>query len=358
MDMMRDRESPTEVEIAAPDQPARPPGRLLGSPPVAGGLVALAGITLWFLLESWANQLGAASDSFLIDGVFVVLLTLQAGYFYAVMPRLRRAGRQCIHDLHPVMTGSDLGELEERFSRSGLHNLKWSLPIGTLLAVVLQEAQMQRISGFLAEPSPALGEFVTVLAACSGWSLGLAAVTVMLGDAAAIRRLGRESVKVDLLRTVQLAPFSQYGLKLSGAVAGLMAMWAISLVLVDAFLAVTWGKQSAYLGIALIALYVCLSVAAYLFPQLGVREAILREKEEVCGELSAMLPPPEQAVETSVREPERFAALLGSLGHIQSIPDWPSGHSNRLRFLVYLAVPLLAWSAAALVEEVISRLIG
>ncbi|GAB5451094.1 MAG: hypothetical protein Hals2KO_14220 [Halioglobus sp.] len=333
---------------------------LLRSPAVAGATLAIISTALWAVLEGWASLLGAGSASALTDGVFVMLLMLQAGYYLAVAPLLRRAALRCIDDLQPLLLGDsgDLDSMVQRFSSAKLPYLRWTLPLGALITVVLQEIQLQRFSNWIASPSLALGELVTVLAAWLTWGLGLSAATLMITDAAAIRHLGRNAVTIDLMRLERLTAFSRYGLQLSGAVVGLMALWAVSLVLIDAFVGVSWGQTTGYVGLLMVAIYLCLAIAAFVYPQLGVRHHIRHQKERVCHQLTDLLPSSDQAVLAAGSDPERLAALLSSRNQIQAIPEWPAGQHTRVRLVAYLLVPLLSWSAAALVEEAVSRLIG
>ena len=183
--------------------------------------------------------------------------------------------------------------------------------------VLLQEAQFQRFSLWFADPNLALGEMWTVFCAWATWTIGLSSVSVLIKHAAAMRRLGRDWIDVDLLRIDQLSAFSRYGLQLAGLVIALMAVWAASVVLVTSFLGNRWGETSNYVGLFMASFYICLTITAFIFPQLGIRDRIREEKSRVCIELTQLL-----------------------------------------RLTVYLLVPLLSWSAAALVEEAISRLIS
>ncbi|MDX1734593.1 MAG: hypothetical protein R3228_09500 [Halioglobus sp.] len=330
------------------------------SPAIVGASVALLGFAFWFALEKIAATQGAASRTAVIDGVFVVLLFLQMGYFISVVPLIRQAGQRCLADLRPMLDGAD-GQLQavaEQFARQRIPFVHWAWLAGAVLAGVLQEAQFSRFSTWLTSPGPALGELWTVLAALGAWSLGLSAASVLISDAAAIRRLGHDHVAVDLMRVDQLTAFSRYGLQLTGAVVGLMTLWAVSLVLINAFVGVAWSAKSVYVGLLMVLAYVCLSIAAFVFPQLGVRRRIRDKKDAVCDEITSLLPGSGEIMPRTKANPERMAALLSSRNEIRAIPEWPAGQHTRIRLTLYLLVPLLSWSAAALVEEVVSWLLG
>jgi hypothetical protein len=335
--------------------------RLVAHSPVLSG-ITFAGISclVWMLLERWAVQLGAASPQPARDGVFVLLLSVQVGYFLSVVPLLRRAGQQCVEQLRPLLNDSDpaLAELIERYSIARPLVLPLTVVVAGVLIVALQEAQFSRFSAWLAQPDLALGELFTVLLAWTTWSVGLSAVVVVIGDVSAMRRLGLKFVVIDLLRVEQLAAFSRYGLQLAGAVIGLMVLWSVILVLITSLVGSTMTDRTVYVGVLMVIAYTGLSITLFIFPQLGIRERVRAEKARVSEQLTLLLPAAQRTVELAQSDPQRLAALLGARADIQAVSEWPTGQLTRLRLVLYLLVPLLSWSAAALVEELISRLLA
>ncbi len=335
--------------------------RVLATSPVFAG-IGFAGIgwLVWLLLERVATQLGAPSSQPARDGVFVILLLVQVGYFLSVVPLLRRAGQQCVEQLNPLLDASDpvLRQLIERFSKARPLLFPRAVIVGGILTIALQEAQVGRFSAWLSQPDAALGELFSVLLAWTTWSIGLSAVGVVIGDAAAMRQLGLKHVEVDLLRVEQLAAFSRYGLHLAGAVMGLMVLLSVSFVLVTSLVGSTMTERSGYVGFLMVITYMILSITVFIFPQLGIRERVRAEKARVVAQLTLLLPPARQTVELARSDPQRMAALLSTRADIQAVSEWPTGQLTNLRLAVYLLVPLLSWSAAALVEEVISRLLA
>jgi hypothetical protein len=230
--------------------------------------------------------------------------------------------------------------------------------VGVIIAIVAQEAQFSRFSAWFSQPDAALGEMFTVFLALATWSLGLSAVILVVGDSAAMRRLGLKHVVVDLLRIEQLAAFSRYGLHLAGAVIGLMVLWSISLVLVTSVTGSTMSDRTIYVGIFMVFIYISLSITVFFFPQLGIRERIRAEKIRVTEQLTSLLPSSQQAAELARSDPQRLSALLSARAEIQTVSEWPTAQMTHLRLAFYLLVPLLSWSAAALVEELISHLLS
>lgn len=330
------------------------------APVLAGATLAVLGVTGWLALESLAERWGAGSPRSRFDGVIVAVLSLQAGYFLAVQPLVRRVGRGCLEDLRPFLQSSEeeFAKLAGAFWDRTRPEWKIAVVAGAVATLVFQEAQFGRFSRLLTAPAPALGELWAALVAWAAWSLGLAGAGAFVGGAGFFRRLGREAVSVDLLRTDQLAPFSRFGLRLASAVVGVMTLWAASLVAVFTVVDTQVSSMSWATGAAVAMLYVGLALVAFVIPQLGIRARIRKEKESVSNRLAALLPTFHQTVDEAGRSPERLAALLSVRARVHSTPEWPSGEHTRVRLAIYLLVPLLSWSAAALVEELISRLVG
>lgn len=335
--------------------------QVISTPAVAGVVAAGIGISIWALLESCAVYLGAGSPQARVDGVFVILLSIQAGYFAAAGPVNRSAGQRCIGDLADILDGTDPQSnlLISRFQASGrIPRFDWTLPLGGLIMIVMQEAQFHRFSLWIAQPDFALGELWTVLAAWLTWTLALSAAVQAILDAAAMRRLGRYWVSVDLMRIEQLAAFSRYGLDLAGTVIGLMALWAVSLVLITSVAGNDWMERSNYIGVLMVGLYLSLAMTVFLFPQLGIRERIATEKIRICTQITNLLPSSSGTIFHAEANPERLAALLSSRSQIEALSEWPAGQHTRLKLFLYLLIPLLSWVAAALVEELVSKLLS
>ena len=347
--------------ISGTGGPLLSPVRLIAASPVLAGIsFGAISYLVWSLLERVAVQLGAGSSQPTRDGVFVLLLSVQIGYFVSVVPLLHRASQRCIDKLRPLLTDSDpaLRELVGRFSAAPPLVYPLAVVIGIILAVTLQEAQFSRFSAWFGQPDAALGELFTVLLSWTTWSVGLSAVAVVIGDVAAMHRLGRKHVAIDLLRVEKLAAFSRYGLHLAGAVIGLMVLLSVCFVLITSLVGSTISERSAYVGILMVFSYMCLSVAVFTFPQLGIRERIRAEKARVSEQLTSLLPQSHETFELAQSDPQRLAALLTTRADIQAVSEWPTGQLTRLRLVLYLLVPLLSWSAAALVEELISHLLA
>ena len=327
---------------------------------MSGISLALLGSLTWYLLEMLAGALSAGSDTRVLDGVTVLLMTVQVGYFLSVMPLIRQAGRECVADIRPSLhtTNDGCSDIVDRFFAEATALPRWTWVLGAVLIVAMQESQFARFSNWASSPGANLGELWLVLTGWTTWTLAFATIALLVSGVSGIHQLGRDHVAVDLMRIDQLAVFSRYGLRLTGFVVTLMALWAVSLVIATSETALSWADNSIYAGLFMVTLYVLLAITVFLLPQLGIRSRIRSEKGRVSHLLTAMLPSAEQTLTEADANPERLAALLSSRNQIQALPEWPAGQHTHLRLMIYLLVPLLSWSAAALVEEAISRLIS
>lgn len=325
-------------------------------PVTAALLCAAAGNLAWLLLESAATRLGGAAAAPATDGLYVTLLFLQLGYFGAAAPLVHRAGMQCLEGVAQQLDAgaTQLPAIRERFAPGRGSGLRRALLPALVLTVALQEVQFARFTDWWASPDWALGELWTVLASWGTWSTALWLIARVIADVTALRRLGEHCVVIDLMRIEPLVAFSRYGLQLTSLVVGIIALWAISAVVLSAVLTPGGTDTSGQIVLFMLVIYLGITLAAFVYPQLGIRRNMRRQKQRVAEQITGQLPVAQHgALDTDTAD--QLAALLAVRTHIQSLPDWPIGQHTRIRLALYLFIPLLSWVAAALVEELVSR---
>ncbi len=317
---------------------------------VAGGLV-------WLLLESAAGAIGSASPQPKTDGLYVALLCLQMGYFVAAAPLVLRARLRCYESVAGQLKegAAGLEELKERFTGTHKSGLPWAVLPALALTITTQEVQFARFSGWWSSPGWALGELWTVLAAWATWTTALWLIARIIIDVSAIRRLGQDYVVIDLMRIEPLVAFSRYGLQLTGLVVGIIALWAIIAVMLTSFLMPDGIGTSRHIVFFMLVLYLAITLAAFVYPQLGIRRNMHQHKGLAADKITQQLPFVKQGELATGFNPEQYAAMLAVRSHIQTLPDWPIGQHTRLRLVLYLFIPLFSWVAAALVEELVSN---
>ena len=93
------------------------------------------------------------------------------------------------------------------------------------------------------------------------------------------------------------------------------------------------------------------AVAMALLPMLGIRRAILTEKDRKTQALQQLISDADQA------DPVQMETLLAHRDRIEDLPSWPLDVSLLSRVALYVVLPPIAWSAAALVEVLIEQLL-
>ncbi len=93
------------------------------------------------------------------------------------------------------------------------------------------------------------------------------------------------------------------------------------------------------------------AVAMALLPMLGIRRAILTEKDRKTQALQQLISDADQA------DPVQMETLLAHRDRIEDLPTWPLDVSLLSRVALYVVLPPIAWSAAALVEVLIEQLL-
>jgi hypothetical protein len=191
------------------------------------------------------------------------------------------------------------------------------------------------------------------------WSLGLFAawclgrsVVATLGVSRDFSAIAAALPRVDLLDRAWLAPFTSQALFMALLWLLVPAIWAVNLV--DApFLVVVPAISLVCLGVGSAALWL---------PTQGVRRRLAEAKAHELAAAQAALGGDEAARARSwlARRSERpsVADWVAWLGYVQGLSTSPFTQATRLRFLLYLALPLGSWLGGALVDWLVERLLA
>jgi hypothetical protein len=185
------------------------------------------------------------------------------------------------------------------------------------------------------------------LGAFCGWNLGVFIDTTF----ACSRRFSEIAARlerIDLLDLSGLAPFARQGL-----------LFALLWVLLPSIFAVNAVDRDFASSIFLVcAVCVVVSTTALLLPVLGVHRRIREAKHEEIGRVEAAIRGDAAALEGSAiaarGSSPSLADLIAYRSWIESRPEWPFDTGMRLRFGLYLAIPLGSWLGGALVERLLT----
>lgn len=184
----------------------------------------------------------------------------------------------------------------------------------------------------------------------SAWCLGRAVVAT-LGVSRDFSAIGAALPKVDLLARPWLAPFTSQALFMALLWLLVPAIWPVNLV--DApFLIVVPAIALACLGFG---------SAALLLPTQGVRRRLAEAKEGELAAVHAALRGEEAALSRSLlarrRERPGVSDLVAWARYVRELSTSPFTQATRLRFVLYLALPLGSWLGGALVDWLVERLL-
>jgi hypothetical protein len=185
----------------------------------------------------------------------------------------------------------------------------------------------------------------------SAWCLGRAIIAT-LGVSRDFSAIAAALPSVDLLDRAWLAPFTSQALFMALLWLLVPAIWAVNLV--DApFLLVVPAISAVCLGVGSAALWL---------PTHVVRRRLAEAKERELAAVHAALAGDEAALRRSLlgRRAQRpgVADLVAWAGYVRELSTSPFTQATRLRFLLYLALPLSSWLGGALVDWLVERVLA
>jgi hypothetical protein len=184
--------------------------------------------------------------------------------------------------------------------------------------------------------------------------LGLYGFTVYTEFEVARRfsRIGEQHARVDLLDLAPLHPFARRGLRS-------VLLWVVLSVMLSLLFLAPWSPDPA---LAFLLLVFVLATVLLLLPAWGIHRRILAAKQAELGsvrdlmrdERSRLLDP----AAAGSSPPGRMAELVAYEARLASIATWPFDLSTLVRFALYVALGLGSWLGAAMVERLVSAVLG
>jgi hypothetical protein len=181
------------------------------------------------------------------------------------------------------------------------------------------------------------------------WIVMTTAIYALVENGVHIGLLGKRLRPLNLFRTHRLLPFARVAIASTLSIVGSLALFP--LLSVDQKMTLMTAAPGLVAASAPL-------VALLLLPVWHVHQAIRTRK---AAELSAIDERVAALGDTrhGGREEEIRACneLLDYRDHIQRVPDWPVDVGAVSRLLLYLIIPPLTWVGAALIENVVDRLV-
>ncbi len=265
----------------------------------------------------------------------VLVYALVPGYFLYVFVLQWRRAEEAVESL------SHLAGSDEQISQILTAHWSWLVP-GVLLGVIYGLLQYgELLANFQNSPDPLfdlslmLGNVVTW--ALIGWVLGW-----RLPISLAFYRLGRV-VEVDLYDPQVLRPFARVAVLDVLVVMGAVAFMPLQSLDAEFRLDNYWPGLLVGVPSALL---------LFTVPLWGVHRRMLGVKAARIAEL-------QQQIRGCQRDDiARLETLVSHRDRLQAVHTWPLDLRLLFRVLFYLVLPPLAWVAAALVENLVDRMVG
>jgi hypothetical protein len=174
------------------------------------------------------------------------------------------------------------------------------------------------------------------------WTLAAWLVAYRLSAGFAMFKLGR-NYPIDLYNLSAVRPF--------GRMAILDLLFVMGIIALIPFQSLDFEIRWVNYKDALMFL-VPVAFAMALLPMWGVRQAIIKAKTSKAEALRLLIKEADQT------DPIQMEALLSHLDRITHLPAWPLDLRLLSRIALYVILPPIAWTAAAMVEMLIEQLIG
>jgi len=184
------------------------------------------------------------------------------------------------------------------------------------------------------------------------WTLSVRLIVVVIASSQRVSQLSERVARIDLLDLRGLAPLARIGLRsaLTFALAGSMIA------------AMAADERTIPVTLITMAIVAAVGAFALLLPVRGAHRAIRRAKDAELLAVRAAIARTRTAALVGGSEAAEDAMRLGGLlaleARIADVAEWPFNVGTFVRFALFLALPLGSWIAGALVEWVVSRVLG
>ncbi len=303
------------------------------------------------LTEFMASDIGLWESRDARMGVMLVL-------FVGCLPTIRRyaalGARANFEALRPLLAGgaSDSRLAPRMWDADSIRGARIAGAIGLAIAPLI---------GLMVDRNPAI--YLTRAywgpAQMWVWSVGFIAawntarlMYETLDDARCFSRLATHLREINLLDLEPLAPFARQGLRS-------VLPWV---VLVSIFALNAFDRGFVWVVSVSVPLSLAGATIALLLPVRGIRSRIRAAKRAELERLAAAMRGQPGALRGSPIE-ERgdhasLADLLAYRAFVESVREWPFDAPVRLRFALYLAIPLGSWLGGALVERLLDTVLA
>ena len=319
---------------------------------IVATLIVLVLCTVWHNATGIWSGLEVGGEPFWrtpwrLEIVFAVIL----GYVFACGGWIVRCVRRDLDALAPALA-IEPSELAAERAGIGLFSPS-ALLVACVGGAAAGVAVNLLVSAILPPGNPALEDrFWRFVRDVLIWTLSIRLIVVVIGSSQRVSQLSERVARIDLLDLRGLAPLARIGLRSALAFALAASMIA------------AMADDERTLPVTLLSMAIVGAVGAFtvLLPVRGAHRAIRAAKNaELLAVRAAIARARTAAIVGGTEAAEdamRLKGLLAFEARIAGVGEWPFDVGTFVRFAVFLALPLGSWIAGALVEWVVSRVLG
>jgi hypothetical protein len=282
-----------------------------------------------------------------LEIVFAVII----GYVFACGGWLLRSVRRDLDALAPVLA-IEPSELAAERAGIGLFSPS-ALLVACAGGVAAGVAINSVVNAILPPGSAALEDRLwRFVRDVMTWTLAIRLIVVVIGSSQRVSRLSERAARIDLLDLRGLAPLTRIGLRsaLAFALAGSMVA------------AMAEDERTLPVTFVTVAIVGAVGAFALLLPVRGAHRRIRAAKNTellaVRAAIARTRTGPLVGGAGAAEDTMRLGGLLALEARIAGVGEWPFDVGTFVRFIAFLVLPLGSWIAAALVEWVVSRVLG
>lgn len=319
---------------------------------VVVSLIVLALCAAWHNVTGAWRGLAVGGEPFWqtpwrLEIVFAVIL----GYVFACGGWIVRNVRRDLDALSPVLA-LDPSELAAARADVGLFSPRALLAAGAGGAAVGLVVHAT-VNALLPPDHPALDDRSwRFLRDVTVWTFSIRLIAVVVGSSQRVSRLSERAARIDLFDLRGLAPLTRIGLRSALAFALAASMIA------------AMGTDELTLPVTLVTMAIVGIVGAFtmVLPVRGVHRAIRAAKDaELLAVRAAIARTRAGALAggaAGAGDATRLGGLLAYEARVAGVGEWPFDVGTFVRFAAFLALPLGSWIGGALVDWVVSRMLG
>ena len=279
--------------------------------------------------------------------------SLTIAYIIPIFSYITAKSQEALLELRPLLDLEDgaFEKLRAHLDSTSLSVAALQMGAGAVLGVIHMSLIRGSVSDVFTTALASRPGFVSTLGAIAVWIVMTTVISMLIKQAILFARLGAYHVQVTLLDTSRLLPFARVSISASLAIIGALALFPL--------IGIESGMNLMEVLPGAIATLVPL-LAIFVVPVWPIHRRLAVMKERHLASLNERIETRLEAgggLFPGTEVLEDLVPLLVYRREIAQVSTWPFDGSNVTRMTFYLIIPPLTWAGAALIENLVDRLL-